>query len=379
MKKFYAIAALFLFLAIPWHASQAFDIKVDDSVQLNKEEIADGNVYASCSSMKIDGMVTGDVIAVCKTIVVNGVINGDLIAVSDDVTINGEVKGSVRVAGSNLNVNGVIDHNINVLGTKISLNPNSTVGWDVLVAGVNGTFGGNINGNLHGYMTSAIVSGKIGKNINLRIDDTKADANQGGLLITKDAVVGGNLTYSARKEVRLESPSSITGPVVRQEIKNDQNKPLNILYGLFYELSSLLLIGLILISLKKKIAPLVADNLEKKNWQSALIGLAVLFLTPFISLFLILTIVGIPLALILLAIYLVLLILAIIFAAFTIGRLLLKVIYKKSTNIFLMLIIGLGVFVILTAIPYFSLVTYLIFITYGLGGFMLTIKNNLYD
>jgi len=202
MKKFLSVAILALSFIIFAHSAQAFEVKVDNSVNLNKEEIADGNVYASCGEMKIDGTVNGDVIAICKSIIVNGTINGDLIAFSQDVVINGEVKGSARVAGTNITVNGTVDHNINAFGTEINLTPSSTVAWDVLVAGVNGKFNGTIAGNLHGSISAATVAGKIGKNINLTIDDV--DAKQGGLLITKDAIVGGGLTYSARQEARLE-------------------------------------------------------------------------------------------------------------------------------------------------------------------------------
>jgi len=376
MKKFLSVAILALSFIIFAHSAQAFEVKVDNSVNLNKEEIADGNVYASCGEMKIDGTVNGDVIAICKSIIVNGTINGDLIAFSQDVVINGEVKGSARVAGTNITVNGTVDHNINAFGTEINLTPSSTVAWDVLVAGVNGKFNGTIAGNLHGSISAATVAGKIGKNINLTIDDV--DAKQGGLLITKDAIVGGGLTYSARQEARLESLSSVVGPVSRQEIKDTSETPLNVLSTIFYKLSALILIGLVLISLKKKFAYDVAQNLETKNWQATLIGLGALILTPLIILFFTITIIGIPLAIILLAIYLVVLALSLILSSFFVANTLLKSFYKKPVNVFVILILGLTIFVLLASLPYIAGAFVLAFMIYGLGGILITIKNYLY-
>jgi len=376
MKKFLSVAILAFSFIIFAHSAQAFEVKVDNSVNLNKEEIADGNVYASCGDMKIDGTVNGDVIAMCKSIVINGTINGDLIAFSQDITVNGEVKGSTRVAGTNITINGTVDHNVNAFGTEINLTPSSTVAWDVLVAGVNGKFNGTIAGNLHGTIAAANVAGKIGKNINLTIDD--GDAKQGGLLITKDAIVGGDLTYTAQQDARIESTSSIVGPVVRQVEKQKTETPIDFLAGIFYKLSALILIGLVFISLKKKMAYDVAQNLEIKNWQSSLLGLGAFMLTPVIILFFVFTIIGIPLALLLLATYLILLTLGVILSAFFIGNTLLKSFIKKPLNAFAVLIFGLTIFVLLASIPYIGWSFVLVFMAYGLGGILITIKNYLH-
>ena len=379
MKKLFISLAIILSIIIPLSASKAFDVKVDNSIHLNKEEIADGNVYASCSDMTIDGSVNGDVIAICKNIVINGVINGDLIAFSNNVTINGEVKGSARIAGTNLNVNGTIGHNINAFGTEINLSPNSIVNWDVLVAGVNGVFAGNINGNLHGYISTATVSGKIGKNIDFRIDSERTEPGQGGLLITKDAVIGGGLTYSAKQEAKIESPSSIVGSTTKLAVKDKTEDKIAFVSRMFYKLSALILIGLVLISLKKKETYKIVNNLETKWWQSALIGLATLIATPIIVLFFCMTLIGVPLALILLVTYLTFISLAIILSSFFIGDLILKKIFKKTVNAFASLILGLAVFILFASLPYLGGSLVFLSIIWGLGGLLLTIKQTQHD
>ncbi len=377
MKKILSVVILAFSFIIFAHSAQAFEVKIDNSVNLNKEEIADGNVYASCGDMKIDGTVNGDVVAMCKSIVINGTINGDLIAFSQDITINGEVKGSTRVAGTNITINGTVDHNVNAFGTEINLTPSSTVAWDVLVAGVNGKFNGTIGGNLHGSIAAANVAGKIGKNINLTIEDESSP--QGGLLITKDAIIGGGLSYTSKQEARVESASSIVGPTSHQETKDNSQAPINIISKIFYKLSAILLIGLVLISLKKKMFYDVAKNLEIKNWQAILIGLGALILTPLIILFFSLTIIGIPLALIILVTYLMLLSFSVIFSSFFVSDLIIKNSYKKPLNSFVVLIIGLIIFSLFAALPYIGWSFVLVFVTYGLGGILITTKNYLYD
>lgn len=374
MKKLVYIFTLALSFIIFTNTAQAFEVKVDDSVNLNKEEIADGNVYASCGDMKIDGTVNGDVIAICKSVTINGTINGDLITFSQNITINGEVKGSARLAGTNITINGTIGHNVNAFGTEINLTSSSTVAWDVLIAGVNGNFNGTIGGNLHGDIASANIGGKIGKNINLTVEDN----NQGGLLITKEAIVGGGLSYTSKQEAKIESVSSIVGPVSHAASKEKASNTIDTLSNIFYKLSALFLVGLILISLKKNFIHDVAENLENKNWQTTLLGLVALILTPIIIIFFALTVIGIPLAIIILAAYLILLILSPIVSSFFVATLVLKNFIKKPINIFLILLIGLLIFVLLSALPYIGGLLTIFFIIYGLGGLIFTIKNYLY-
>lgn len=374
MKKIIFVFALIFSSIVFAHSAQAFEVKVDDSVTLGKEEIADGNVYASCDDMKIDGTVNGDVIALCKSVTINGVVNGDVISFSQDITINGDVKGSVRVASNNILINGNVGHNVNAFGTEINLSASSTIGWDVLISGVNGNFNGIVGGNLHGDIASANIGGKIGKNINLTIEDE----NQGGLLINKDAIVGGGLNYTARKEAKLESLSSIVGKIEHQTPKQKTQSALSVISNIFYKLSALFLIGLILISIKKSFVRDVAKNLETKNWQTLLIGLGGLFLTPLVILFFIISIIGIPVALLLLALYLILVGVSVIFSSFFMGEMLLKSFVKKTVNPFLILLFGLTIFTLLSALPYLGASFVLVFVTYGLGGILFTIKKYLY-
>lgn len=374
MKKIILVFALIFSSIIFTHSAQAFEIKIDDSVTLGKEEIADGNIYASCDTMKIEGTVNGDVIALCKSVVINGTVSGDVISFSQDITINGEVKGSVRVASNKILINGNIGHNVNAFGTEINLTASSTVGWDVLISGVNGNFNGVIDGNLHGNIASTNIGGKIGKNINLTIESN----NQGGLLINKEAIVGGDLIYTATQEARIESLSAIAGTVSQATPKEKNQNTISIVSNIFYKISALFLIGLILISLKKSFVSDVTKNLETKNWQTLLIGLGGLFLTPLIILFFIISVIGLPIALILLALYLILVGVSVVFSSFFIGERLLKSFVKKTINPFLILLFGLTVFVLLITLPYLGNYLALVFVTYGLGGILFTIKKYLY-
>jgi len=378
MKRPILFAAILFSLLLPLGAAYAFEVKVDNSIHLNKEEIADGNIYANCQDMTIDGTVNGDVIALCQKIIINGVVEGDVIAFGKVIEINGEVKGNTRLAGPQITINGTVGHNVNVLGNDIKFNKNSLIKWDALVAGVNGTFDGSIDGNLHGLISVASISGKIGKNINLSIDDSNSTTDN-NLVITKEAVIAGSINYTATKDLKLENASSVAGQINKQTKENKTN-PLAWLWIVFYKLSSLILITLVLISLKKELLEKITNKINNKWWQSLLIGLAILFFTPLLIILLALTVVGIPLALIVLAAYLSAIILATVLSSYYLGKLALKkLLSPKKINIYGAAILGLTIFTLLSVIPLVGPAISCLAIVIGLGSLFLIIKDKQND
>jgi cytoskeletal protein CcmA (bactofilin family) len=375
MKKKIILAITLIALILPFSAIKAFDVKTDNSIKLNKEEVADGNIYASCGDMVIDGTVNGDIIALCKNITINGKVLGDVIAFADKIDINGVVYGNVRVAGSKININGEIDHNANIFASEMSFNKDSIIKWDALVAGVNGNFAGTVDGNLHGLMSMSTISGKIGRNVNLTVDDRNLAAQYNGLTIGKDAVIAGSVSYTATKDLKLENPSSVSGQINRQAPNQEKSNPLSILWLIFFKASSLILIAVVIISLKKTAIAEANKKIENNWWSNILIGLALLLLTPIAIIILMITLIGLPLALIILAAYLSSIILAMIFASSYLGDLVIKKISKKTLNPYLISIIGLLIFSSLSVIPFIGGLISIIVISIGLGSLFLNIKN----
>lgn len=378
MKRLILLAALLFSLLLPLGAAYAFEVKIDNSIHLNKEEIADGNIYANCQEMTIDGTVNGDIIALCQKIVINGTVEGDVIAFGQNIEINGEVKGNARLAGPQITINGVIGHNVNALGNDIKFTKNSAIKWDVLVAGVNGNFDGNIDGNLHGLISTASISGKVGRNINLTFDNTSTPTGD-NFIITKDAVIAGNINYTSTKDLKLESISSVSGQI-NKDVKKDTTNPNAWLWMIFYKLSSLILIALVVLSLKKESLTMAVSKIDNKYWQSLLMGLAALILTPLVIILLMLTIVGIPLALIILAIYLSAILLSTIFGAYYLGEIFFKKLLKiKKINNYGLAVLGLIIFTLLSVIPFIGWMVSFLTIILGLGSILLIIKDKQND
>jgi cytoskeletal protein CcmA (bactofilin family) len=377
MKKVFLVLliSLTLVVAFPVVAVKAFSIKTDNSISLAKEEVADGNIYANCQEMTIDGTVRGDVVTACKNITINGVVMGDVISVSQNLTINGEIKGNVRSLAQTITINGIVGHNLNAIATNITFGQNSSINWDALVLGTNLKAQGVINGNLNGLSTNAFISGKIGRNINLHLNGGD-NVNPSPLIINKNAVINGSLTYYSSSAATIESPSSITGQIIHQQPETTIDYSA-IAWGIFYKLLSALLIGSLIFSFRKEAWQNTIAKMNDKYWLTILTGFGVLVLGLPIIVLCALTVIGWPLALIMLTFWIIAIYFSLLVASFSLGEIIRKNFIKKTVPPILILGLGLLIVLLLSTIPYFGSLLEIVMIIWGLGGIALNLKEHL--
>lgn len=371
------IIKILLFLAIifiPLGVARAADTKAGESVYISKDEIVSGNLYVAGETITIDGNVSGDLIAAAQTINVNGRIDGDIIAASQNITINGEVGGNIRVAGASITLNGPVARNVNAFGSNIILGSDAVVGWDAFIAGASLEMRGLINGGLSGSVGRALISGKIAKGINLKMSENKISE---GLIVSPDAMIDGNLIYTANKSARLSEKATISGKV---EQRMPETKEVNSFAvwssARLFSILCALVVGLLLILLFKKLTPKITTLINKKPKQSLLPGLVIMLILPPAALLLMITIIGIPLALILSALWLAAIYVAKVLAAITVGEIILKTLFKKTdAKLIWSLLLGVIVCWLLFAIPFVGWIICLVAIWLGLGGLWLYASN----
>jgi len=371
------IPKILLFLALillPLGVAKALDTKTGDTIYISKDEIVSGNLYAAGNTITIDGTVNGDLIAAAQIINVNGRIEGDIIAAAQDIRINGEVGGNIRVAGNSININNRVARNVNAFGANVILDKNSQIGWDVLAAANNIETHGEIIGSLSGSAGRALISGKTGKNISLKLADTETNE---GLIISPEAAIGGGLTYTTNKTAQIPQTATIGGKIEQKfpEVKPD-NKLSSLVWPKIYSIFCAFVIGLILIFLGKNSTLKILDKIQDKPKRVILTGIIIMFAVPPISLFLMFTLIGIPLALILLAIWFIALYVSKIFTALLLGQWILKNLIKKGeTPLVWSLIVGVILLWLLIALPFIGWIVGLFAIWLGLGGAYLYASN----
>ncbi len=372
MKK--QIFKLFLILGlliIPLAALQAADIKTNNSIYINKDEIIAGNLYAAGNTITVDGNISGDLIAVAQTIIVNGRIEGDLISLAQEIIINGAVGGNIRVAGNSLVINGPVARNVNAFGAKISLGDKAHVGWDVYLAAANCEIRGSIDGNLNGYVGQALIAGKIGKNVDLTFNN-QSDGQV--LIIAPETIINGDLIYTAKNAANISDKANISGQTQQKilETKKANNWFLAWLWSRLFAIFSALAVGLVLIFLGQNITSKITNKIQEAPLKVFWSGLIVLFVMPPIALILLFTLIGIPLAFMTMTIWLILIYLAKIISALLIGQMILdKTTKTKNWKPIWPLILGVFITWIIFSLPFVGWLVGLAAVCFGLGGMWL--------
>lgn len=345
--------------------AKAAGAEAGEKVYVSREQIVAGNLYAVGESITIDGTVGGDLIAAASTITVNGRIEGDIIAAAQDITVNGEVGGNIRIAGDTLTINGSVARNVNAFGANIYIGQDAAIGWDLYLAGSNIEIRGNINGGLEGAAGQALITGKIGKDVNLKLSGRTEN-----LTIESGAIINGQLTYTAEAAAKISPAAAISGPTEHKlPPLKDNNLCWAWLWGRLFSIFAALVVGLVLIFPGRKITSKILDKLASEPKKMFLPGIIILLVLPPAAIIIACTLIGLPLALIIGAWWLVATYVAKIMAAILVGRLLINKIYKKNGDKLVWpLVAGVVICWLIFAVPFAGWLLSLVAVCFGLGG-----------
>jgi hypothetical protein len=142
----------------------------------------------------------------------------------------------------------------------------------------------------------------------------------------------------------------------------------------------LVLLGLISILSMQRFSSRLVIKVKQRPWMSLITGVALVFLTPWVILTAILSIVGIPLSILLLGFYVLSLSLAYVYAAWLIGRSMLSIFIKQQgTHGFftqlIALILGLFLLYLIGMLPILGKLVKFVALFIGLGGIALTLMS----
>jgi|AntRauTorckE6833_2_1112554.scaffolds.fasta_scaffold00067_18 cytoskeletal protein CcmA (bactofilin family) len=343
-------ALLLVALLIP-STVLAFNVKTADSVYIEKDEVVEGNMYVVSQNITIEGVVNGDLVALAQNINVKGSVAGDIITASQNLNVEGEVGGNIRSLANTVSlIEATVKRNVNLVGTSVLIGENSTINWDALVLAGVAEMRGTVQGSLHGVVDKLLISGDVNEDVSFTINQNDKYYQGEPIVVEEGANIQGDFNYSYNENLGINE-SVVAGAINFNEKTIENNWQKNI-WNFIISVFSALVIGLVLISVSKKEMAIVQDKVNSRYGKSLLIGLGVLFLTPIVSIILMMTVIGIPLGFITLILWFIMLYLAQIMVGLGLGKQIRKRLFKtKQKNIMADLIIGVTILYLLFAIP----------------------------
>jgi cytoskeletal protein CcmA (bactofilin family) len=347
------------------------------NVTLAKDQTVNKDYFAAGNNVTLSGTVNGDAYLAGGNITVDGVVNGDLIVAGGFIDIKGKISSNVRAAGGQIIISGQIGRNVSLAAGSISLDNTA-----------------KISGSLTAAANTITVNFPVGKDANLAGETISINSALGGnvnvaasqLILSPDAKIPGNLTYWSQNKVEESSGATVSG-IITQNVVSTPNVEVEKakFTGFFKQLSltlkiisfvSTLIVGLLLIRFFPVSTKKIVNTISVNVWKSMGLGFLTLAAAPLIIFGLMLTVVGIPLAVALIFAILFMGYVAKIFVAMVIGEKLLNL-FKRKAEMGWTFAVGLLLYTFLRLIPIIGPIMALVTAFVGIGA-VIAEKRNFY-
>lgn len=365
-----AVLVAFAVFAIRTPSAAAADVRTGSSPSVGKGEKVSGDLYLFGGDVQIAGTVAGDAVVSSGRLNVSGpgLVGGSLSILAGDAEIDGTVDGSVRIAGGNVTIRGHVGRDVVAAGGRVTIEGTAAVGGDLIVAGGDVSVLGPVKGDVRGNMASLTIDAQIGRDVRVRADDIR---------LRSRARVAGNLLYTSRNVAQLDAGATVAG-TKRQTVPARFNPGDNLaswFASAIFRLLCALFAGVVLVLLLPRATAVVADGIRGSPASSFVLGLVLLVLTPVFVLILLVTVIGIPIALILLTAYLCVLYLSQVFLGLAIGRIVLPDSWDTAGRGYNLLAMTIGVVLLaglrLIPVPFVGAAVATVTAVFGLGAVVL--------
>ncbi len=311
------------------------------SVHKNGEVITqskkvDGSFFAAGSTIQVTDTVNGDVYVGGQTVTVSGDVSGDVIVAGQTVTISGDVTGSVRVMAQTVTISGDVGGSVSALAQTITISDDATIKRDLAALGQSVTINGTIGRDVSAAIERLYISGAVGRDVHYT-SEVALTKNQG-------ATIGGEVHYTVAEQY---APKQDFGTKVSSWL---------------YSIVALVFAALLVALVAPRWLRAATERAYPTPWKAMLAGFLGIVFVPFAIIVLLITVIGIPVAIALIAAYIVLIGLGYVFAANYVGRL----IFRDTQKPVVQAIMGALVYSVALLIPVLGFIAGLVG---GLIGF----------
>ena len=318
----------------------------ENSIQNTQENQTErGDLYILENNVSVENDVDGNLFVLADNADISGNVAGNVFVMATNVSIKSNVSGSVFVLADNLNfVNGQVT-DVYFYGNNISMSETAVVTREAKMMAATIKISGTITGDL--YTQADIIS----------LDETGS--------ITGKLVYSGELNQAAEGQIGSIEKQEIKKIVIDQR-SNFEKKAESILSK---TVTALFIIGLMVIISNNKIEAKLTLSDYVKGTVGGFVWIIVI---PVIAMFLMLTIIGLPFAILLITLYVLMFFVAIPAMSLQISAYILNI--KNKDSKVLLWLLGVLIYCALAILRQIPVVGGVITFITGLYGFNLIIK-----
>jgi cytoskeletal protein CcmA (bactofilin family) len=318
--------------------------------------------YVGGGTVSVNQPVTGDLTVAGGTVTVNAPVKGSVLAAGGTVLLENTVDGNVRTAGGTVEISKSIKGNLVVAGGTIRIQTGAIIGGSVLIMAGTVTMDGTVYGTITTKGGDLTLNGLVRGDADLHSKTvTLHNKILGNAVIAAQSITTGpsasiskNLRYwdvSGQRDFSKVVKGTATfdsALAIHERSKRDAAgfaAAMLAAFTVYSLLSAALIIGLLLFATKTFFRD-SAKYLRTHPGLSLLNGFLYFILTPIAVVILLITVIGIPVALALGCLYFVSLFFAKILTAMVLARWT-ELNYKKKWTNVVIFFVSLGFFIVL--------------------------------
>lgn len=327
-KKIFGIVVVLLILVVsPVYAKDinSFYANAGDNVSFTDKVIG-------------DSAIAGNLVDIIGNIDGIGFIAGKT------VTVNGEIEYGF-VAGDKVDVNGTVKKNLYAAARDINISKDAKVTRDVFAVASTVTLDGNIERDALIGAEEVLIKGnaKIGGNIKISADK---------ITILDGASIEGTLKYNKNTKATISETAKIGKVDTYKQAETETNKTSYVTSTLI-SIINMIVVFAVLVTLIPKVCDKSASLYEEKNKyvKGFGAGLLLLICIPIVSIFLLVSSIGVSLGFVLIGLYFICLYLSYVFSGYLLGDAVITKLLNKKLNNYWIGIIGIVLLKLLILIP----------------------------
>jgi len=338
--------------------------EADATIVVGKNEILK-NLYVAGNTVNIDGEIKSDLVAAGSTIIISNNVEDDLLAAGGTLNMRGDIGKNARIAGNNVYISGKVGQDLMVAGNSIDLDKDSEIDGDLIAAGSIVNINGNIKGKVYASGNKISINGEINGDIVIK--------NVSDLTIGDSAKINGKLSYSSPNEADISPNALVARDIDYKKISTGEHvwkamRATEMLYGILISFAALLVLMLMF----PKPAKSVVESAFKNYWAKIGWGLFALVVVPVASILLMITIIGVKLAVIVCLIYCLFLLISSLISPLIAGSYVIKL-FRKDKDLrvdWLSALVGVVSLTLISFIPIIGWITiaFLFLLSLGILG-----------
>ncbi|MFZ1075767.1 MAG: hypothetical protein WAN50_05335 [Minisyncoccia bacterium] len=312
-----ALALVFLLPTIALAASEPASFSAARSLLIASS--SSGNAYATGGSVVVTAPVAGDLSAVGGSIITTAPVSGDALLFAGSVNTRAQVTGDMRAVAGTVDVGDAVGGDLVAFG--LSVRDGGRTDGSVFIVAANTSLTNGADGPVTIYGNNISLSGDFAGNVTI--------VASGHVGIADNTVIRGKLVYEAPEPAEISSSAKVVGGVA---YKNASYLPdvqtsrvlavASLGFFIFARILGALILAGLLAGLFPRFSASVVDAAVERPGRillTTLLGFGMLVASPVFIILLLLTFVGIGLAILLFILYALLAFLAFMYAGILLG------------------------------------------------------------